>query len=212
MIDRQGAEPRTPEQNAAIEERFRQQLIGVLPAIRAFARGLCGRRDLADDLAQEAVLKAWQARNSFQPDTNFKAWIFMILRNHYFSERRKHARSVAWDPDVAERELVTAPSQEVSAELGDLRRAMKTLSAEQREALILVAAGGFAYEEAAAIAGCATGTIKSRVARARRTLEEAVKGKGGITGPRPSASESTYGILDELAALTPAASRPGGAA
>ena len=184
------------------EEGFKTLLVEVIPALRAFARGLCGRPELADDLAQEALMKAWAARKSYIPDTNFKAWIFTILRHHYFSLQRKQARVAVWDPDAADRLLVTPPEQPGNLELADLARGLQALPLEQREALVLVGAGGFAYEEAAAIAGCAVGTIKSRVARGRRALEQLMNGRGDDGAARGSGEDATHVILDELDRLT----------
>jgi RNA polymerase sigma-70 factor (ECF subfamily) len=181
---------------------FKELLVEVIPALRAFARGLCGRPDLADDLAQEALMKAWAARNSYIPDTNFKAWIFTILRHHYFSLQRKQSRVAVWDPEAADRLLVAAPEQPGNLELAELSRALQTLPLEQREALVLVGAGGFAYEEAAAIAGCAVGTIKSRVARGRKALEALMSAQGDSPGDRGSGEDATHAILDELDRLT----------
>lgn len=157
---------------------FRAELTAVLPHLRAFARGLCGRPDYADDLVQEAMLKAWAARASFQPGTSMRSWTFVILRNVFLSEARRNRFRGDYDPDMAERLLSRPASQEDGIHLGDLRAAMMRLSPERREALLLVGAGGFSYEEAAAIAHCAVGTMKSRVARARRSIEEMLGGDG----------------------------------
>jgi RNA polymerase sigma-70 factor (ECF subfamily) len=157
---------------------FRAELTAVLPHLRAFARGLCGRPDYADDLVQEAMLKAWAARASFQPGTSMRSWTFVILRNVFLSEARRNRFRGDYDPDMAERLLSRPASQEDGIHLGDLRAAMMRLSPERREALLLVGAGGFSYEEAAAIAQCAVGTMKSRVARARRSIEEMLGGDG----------------------------------
>lgn len=158
------------------DARFRHELHQTVASLRAFARGLCGNRAMADDLAQEALLKAWAARNSFRQGTNLKAWIFTILRNHYFTQRQRNARFAQWDPEIAERSLVSAPSQGNGIDLKDLYRGLQTLSPEQREALLLVGATGVSYEEAAEICGCVIGTIKSRVARARTALKAYMEG------------------------------------
>jgi RNA polymerase sigma-70 factor (ECF subfamily) len=151
---------------------FRVEMTRVLPHLRAFARGLCGRPDYADDLVQEAMLKAWAARESFQPGTSMRSWTFVILRNVYLSEARRNRFRGEYDPDAAEKLLSQPAGQEDGLHMGDLRSAMMRLSPERREALLLVGAGGFSYEEAADIAQCAVGTMKSRVARARRSLED----------------------------------------
>jgi RNA polymerase sigma-70 factor, ECF subfamily len=155
---------------------FRALLVDIIPSLRAFARGMCGNRDTADDLAQEAVLRAWAARDSYAAGTNFRAWMFMILRNHYFSYLRKNSRIVSCDPELAERILVTAPAQTGHIELADLAQALQKLPEEQREALMLVGASGLSYQEAADIVGCAIGTIKSRVARGRAALTILIEG------------------------------------
>ncbi len=161
--------------NAPVDE-FKQQMLALIPSLRAFARGLCGNRDLADDLSQEAMARAWAARDSFTPGTNFRAWMFMILRNQFYTTIRKNSRMTSWDPEAAERLLVTPATQHVGIDLADLERAMAKLPVEQREMLMLVAAGGMSYEEAAVVTGCALGTVKSRIARGRGALTKMIEG------------------------------------
>ena len=156
---------------ASNEKGFRDQLVGVIPHLRAFARSLCKDPTQADDLAQEALAKAWKARGSFEPGTSLKAWTFMILRNQFYSEKRRSWRSTPLDAEVAENTLVASDNPTAPMELLDLRAALNKLPDDQKEALILVGAGGMAYEEAAQVCQCAVGTIKSRVSRARRALE-----------------------------------------
>jgi RNA polymerase sigma-70 factor (ECF subfamily) len=153
------------------EARFRQDLVRLIPHLRAFARSLCGDATAADDLAQDAMLKAWDARASFQAGTNMKAWAFMILRNQFYSDRRRSWRQSQLDPETAERTLVAVDDPAAPVALDELRLGLAMLPPEQREAIILIGAGGFAYEEAAEICGCAVGTVKSRVSRARRALQ-----------------------------------------
>ena len=143
----------------------------VIPHLRAFGRSLSGSRDLADDLVQETLLKAWAARKRFQAGTNMRAWTFIILRNLFLSQMRRARFKGEWDELTASKILAAPASQDRHIELGDMQRALLHLPQPQREALILVGAGGFAYEEAAEICGCAVGTIKSRVARGRVALE-----------------------------------------
>jgi len=162
------AEDRKPSQEA--DEAFRKELLANLPHLRAFARGLSGRPDYADDLAQEAAIKAWTARERYTPGTNMRAWTFAILRNHYLSELRRNRRQTDLDEGVAERMLVMDADQEGGLHLSDMETALSQLAPERREAVMLVGAGGFTYEEAAEIADCAVGTMKSRVARARAEL------------------------------------------
>src|SRR5580700_9841608 len=137
------------------DEAFRRELERLIPHLRAFARTLAGDPTSADDLAQEAMMKAWDARASFQMGTNMKAWTFMILRNQFYSEKRRSWRQTQLDQDAAERTLVAVDDPQSPVALDELRMGLGMLPAEQREALILVGAGGFAYEEAAAICDCA---------------------------------------------------------
>ncbi len=158
------------------DEDFRVELARVIPHLRAFGRSLSGNRDLADDLVQETLLKAWAARKRFQAGTNMRAWTFIILRNLFLSQMRRARFKGEWDDLTASKILAAPASQERHVDLGDLQRALLHLPQPQREALILVGAGGFAYEEAAEICGCAVGTIKSRVARGRVALEQLMVG------------------------------------
>ncbi len=155
---------------------FRDQIITIIPSLRAFARGLCGNRELADDLAQDAMMRAWAAHESFTPGTNFRAWIFMILRNQFYTTMRKNSRMTSWDPEAAERLLVEAAPQQHHIHITDVEKALRKLPAEQREILLLVGAGGASYEEAAEITGCAIGTVKSRLARGRVALAAIING------------------------------------
>jgi RNA polymerase sigma-70 factor (ECF subfamily) len=154
----------------ACGEAFQRELTALIPKLRGFARVMCGDAVAGDDLAQEGLLKAWTARASYQPGTNLKAWVFMIMRNQFYSEKRRSWRNVALDPEVAEQTLVATSNATATIELDELRRAMLRLPDEQREALILIGAGGCSYEEVAQMTGCAIGTIKSRVSRARDRL------------------------------------------
>lgn len=158
------------KRTAAEKADFKQELTDVVPHLRAFARGLCGRPDMADDLVQEALMKAWAAQERFQPGTSMRAWTFVILRNAYLTDMRRNRFRGEYDEGVAERILTAPAGQEDPIHLSDMHRALLTLPPERREALLLVGAGGFSYEEAAEICGCAIGTIKSRVGRARAAL------------------------------------------
>jgi RNA polymerase sigma-70 factor, ECF subfamily len=157
-------------------KEFRDQLTAIIPSLRAFARGLCGNRELADDLAQDAMMRAWAAHASFTPGTNFRAWIFMILRNQFYTTMRKNSRMTSWDPEAAERLLVEAAPQQHHIHISDVEKALQKLPTEQREILLLVGAGGASYEEAAEITGCAIGTVKSRLARGRVALAALING------------------------------------
>ena len=176
------------------DDDFRDQLGAVIPHLRAFGRSLSGNRDTADDLVQETLLKAWAARARFHAGTSMRAWTFTILRNLFLSQMRRARFKGDWDDLTAERSLAAPASQDGSVNLSDMQRALMLLPQNQREALILVGAGGFAYEEAADICGVAVGTIKSRVARGRVALEEIMSG-----GELPKRSDS--GMSGE-AALT----------
>ena len=186
------------------DAEFKVQLAQVIPHLRAFGRSLSGSRDLADDLVQETLLKAWAARLRFQAGTNMRAWTFIILRNLYLSQMRRARFKGEWDDLVADRILAAPASQDRHVELGDMQRALMHLPQPQREALILVGAGGFAYEEAADICGCAVGTIKSRVARGRVALEALLTGgtlpsrRQHKTDPNVSALQNIIGQVDEL--------------
>lgn len=149
---------------------FQQGLISSIPNLRAFANSLCGNPATADDLVQDTLVKAWKNASSFQEGSNLRAWLFTILRNTYFSDLRRRIREVEdVDGALAER-LSVLPSQIPHMDLLDFRNAFDELSDDQKEALVLVGAEGFSYEEVAEICGCAVGTVKSRVNRARGAL------------------------------------------
>lgn len=202
------------------DAQFKADLLNLIPFLRAFARSLCGNQETADDLAQETLVKAWQARSMFAPGTNLKAWLFTILRNQFYSDRRRAWRQAPWDQDAAERIPGSSGEQAWAAELSDTARALSQLSDEQREALILVGAGGFSYEDAAAICHCAVGTVKSRVARARKSLLSLLEGDDALPSaphaPPKDAAEEIMAQLDRLAPDAPNAGalrrRPKGAA
>jgi RNA polymerase sigma-70 factor (ECF subfamily) len=162
---------------------FKRALIDVAPHLRAFARGLCGSPDRADDLAQEAMLRAWAARDRFAAGTNFRAWTFTILRNYFYSEARRSQFHGEYDDTVAERILKEPASQDDALELADALRALQAIPDTHREALMLVVGAGLSYEEVAEICEIAIGTVKSRVSRARAMLEEILDG-GQLPLPR----------------------------
>ena len=156
----------------ATEASMRDNILATLPRLRAFAISLSGKVDRADDLVQETLLRALTNINSFEPGTNLQAWLFTILRNQFRSEYRKRRREVEDVDGRFAENLKTAPEQQSRLEFLEFRQALTKLPADQREALILVGASGFSYEEAAQICACAVGTIKSRVNRARARLTE----------------------------------------
>ena len=163
------------------------KMIALLPNLRAFARSLSGSADKADDLVQEALIRAWSNRSSFVPGTNLKAWMFTILRNEFYSQMRKRGREVQDSDGIMTARLAVHPSQHGVLDLEDFRAALEKLPDDQREAVILIGASGFSYEEAAEICGCAVGTVKSRVNRARQRLMELLGVEGaGDYGPDPA--------------------------
>jgi RNA polymerase sigma-70 factor, ECF subfamily len=153
-----------------VSSSLRDSLVAEMGSLRAFAVSLCGDKERADDLVQETLFKAWNHLDSFKEGTNLKAWLFTILRNTYFSERRKRRREVEDADGSYAARLATQPAQHGHMDMQDFRAALTKLPDDQREALVLVGAAGFSYEEAAEISGCAVGTIKSRVNRARNRL------------------------------------------
>jgi RNA polymerase sigma-70 factor, ECF subfamily len=153
-----------------IEPALRDALLAATPSLRAFAVSLTGSFDRADDLVQDTILRALSHIDRFERGTNLNAWLFTILRNLFHSEYRKRKREVEdVDGSYAAR-LKTAPDQGSWLDFQDFRAALAKLPPDQREALLLVGAQGFSYEDAANIMGCAIGTVKSRVNRARMRL------------------------------------------
>jgi RNA polymerase sigma-70 factor (ECF subfamily) len=161
-----------PVQPPHVSAEIKADLLAVIPNLRAFAVSLCGNPDRADDLVQETLVKAWSNLDSFVQGTNLPAWLFTILRNIYYSEYRKRRREVADSDGAIAARLATAPSQNSHMDFLDFHAALQQLPTDQREALILIGASGLSYEEAAGICGCAVGTMKSRVNRARNRLSE----------------------------------------
>ncbi|TCT42014.1 RNA polymerase sigma factor [Martelella mediterranea] len=182
------------------ETTFKRDMLKTVPSLRAFAVSLCGHQDLADDLVQDTIMKAWAKQESFTEGTNIKAWLFTILRNEFYSQMRKSGREIQDSDNVFTERMSTHPSQHGVMDLKDFREALNRLPDDQREAIILVGASGFSYEEAAEICHCAIGTIKSRIARARTKLQEMLDIKG----------ESDYGPDANTAAVVSGvfASRP----
>ncbi len=195
MIDGQGSKA------TASETAFKAELVALIPHLRAFARTMTGDATQADDLAQDALAKAWQARASFTMGTNMKAWTFMILRNQFYSDKRRSWRNTQLDQDAAERTLLANDNPHSPLELNDLRMALSALPVEQREALILIGAGGLSYEEAAEVCACAVGTVKSRVSRARVALRELME-TGDYGRDNAPAVESMGALLGEAARLS----------
>jgi RNA polymerase sigma-70 factor (ECF subfamily) len=155
-----------------VEQSVRDAMLQAVPNLRAFAISLSGNVDRADDLVQETLARALAHIDSFQPGTNMQAWLFTILRNLFRSEYRKRRREVEDVDGRLADGLESQPDQDAKLEFADFRSALAQLPPDQREALILVGAAGFSYEEVAKICDCAIGTVKSRVNRARNRLAE----------------------------------------
>jgi RNA polymerase sigma-70 factor (ECF subfamily) len=162
----------------AVSPEFKRDLLTAIPSLRAFAVSLTQNSDRADDLVQETLVKAWDKHYSFHLGTNLKAWLFTILRNEFYSQMRKRGREVQDSDGVMTERLAVHPSQHGKLDLADFREALEKLPEDQREAIILIGASGFSYEEAAEICGCAVGTIKSRVSRARTRLQDILQISG----------------------------------
>jgi len=150
----------------------RDEIILFLSPMRAFAVSLTRNMTAADDLVQDTIVKAWSNIDKFQSGTNMQAWLFTILRNTFYSDRRKHRREVP-DPDgIHAAKLSEKPAHDGRLAFGDFRRAFDQLSPEHREVLILVGASGYSTEQVSAMTGVAVGTVKSRTNRARKRLAE----------------------------------------
>jgi RNA polymerase sigma-70 factor, ECF subfamily len=167
-----------------VNEDLHRDIIAQLPHLRAFALMLARDRTLANDLVQDAVVRALSHADQFQPGTNFKAWISTILRNSYFNEMRRRSRTSQVDIETVRNTPTVSGGQEERLQMRDFERAFRKLPPSQREALALVGASGFSYEEAASVSGCAIGTMKSRVSRARSQLQQM------LDGTAPAAAET----------------------
>jgi RNA polymerase sigma-70 factor, ECF subfamily len=189
-----------------LTDSLRDDILASVPNLRAFAISLSGNGDRADDLVQETLLRALANIDSFQPGSNLPAWLFTILRNLFRSDYRKRRREVEDSDGSYAKTLKSQPSQNAHLEFEEFRAALDKLPQDQREALILVGASGFSYEDAAKICGCAVGTIKSRVARGRVALESLLSGgklpsrRQHKTDPNKSALQTIMGEVDQLSA------------
>ena len=178
----------------ASEIEWRNLVVAQIPALRAFAWSVSRNGADADDLVQETLIKAWKNRERFTPGTNLRAWLFTILRNTHYTTLSRRRREVRDEDDHLAGQLTTQPAQEWGVALDALRAALDRLPPEQKEAVILVGAAGMSYEEVAQICGCAVGTVKSRVNRARARLiklldyEPAGGADQGISNTRPTAA------------------------
>jgi RNA polymerase sigma-70 factor (ECF subfamily) len=179
-----------------VDADIRETMLAAVPGLRAFAMSLCGKIDRADDLVQETLLRALTNIDSFEPGTNMSAWLFTILRNLFRSEYRKRRREVEDGDGRFAASLKAQPEQPSHLEFEEFRAALAQLPPDQREALILVGASGFSYEEAAQICGSAVGTIKSRVNRARTRLAELLAIQGGPDMGPDSTTQAVLGRDD----------------
>jgi len=175
----------------AISNQFRDELLATIPSLRAFGLSLTSRGDRADDLVQETLMKAWKHHESYTAGTNMKAWLYTILRNEFYTQLRKRKREVEDADGFYSNKVAVHAEQESYVDMADFTIALAKLPEDQREAIVLVGASGFSYEQAAEICGCALGTIKSRVNRARGKLSELLQ----IEDIRRSSVESTIGTV-----------------
>jgi RNA polymerase sigma-70 factor, ECF subfamily len=170
------------------------ELLANTSMLRRFALSLCGTTDCAEDLVQDTFLRALTHFESFQPGTNLAAWLVTILRNAFRDQYRKRQREVEDAEGRYAEALTSEPEQTALVEFAEFRAALTKLPAEQRDALLLVGASDFSYDEAAALCGCATGTIKSRVHRARTRLADLL----AIDGPNDfGADQATRAVVGE---------------
>jgi RNA polymerase sigma-70 factor (ECF subfamily) len=160
--------------SAKDDQSFQRELLEAVPHLRAYARSLARNVDLADDLVHEVVVKALTAADQFTPGTNFRAWVFTILRHQYLNEIRKWQNRAQLLQHEIELEQGVEPPQQAHMDFLDFRRAFWQLAPDQREVLILVGASGLSYEQAALVCDCPIGTIKSRVSRARSELKRII--------------------------------------
>jgi len=163
---------------------FATGIAELIPSLRSFARLLCRNEENAADLTQETLAKAWQARGSFAPGTNLKAWLCTIMRNQFRSEARRAWRQLPWDQESAERIAAPRAEQIWAIELKDTARAIATLSKRQREALILSGVGGLSSADAAAVIHSRPTAVKSRVSRARQSLQAMLDGRAPLKRKR----------------------------
>ncbi|MBQ4825490.1 MULTISPECIES: RNA polymerase sigma factor [unclassified Leisingera] len=177
----------------------RDELTEHLGALRAFALSLTRNSATADDLVQDTLIKAWTNIGKFKTGTNMRAWLFTILRNTFYSLRRKRKREVEDADGSLALALASKPDHDGRLNMRDFMQAFDQLPDTQREALTLVGAGGFSYEEAAETCGVAVGTIKSRVGRARASLADLLHLKDD------EALELTDSVTAGILSKTPAA-------
>ncbi len=188
------------EQNS--DALFREKLLLLMPWLRAFSQSLCRDATLSQDICQQALCKAWEARGTFRPGSNLRAWTFTILRNELYNHRRRTWRYSSFDDGIALNLAGPNDEQLWAVHLADAVRALRTLSPEQRKAFMLVAIGGLNCEEAAAKCNCPQGTVKSRVFRARRSVLAALNGTTkALYNSRGPIGETTHQLISDLDVL-----------
>jgi RNA polymerase sigma-70 factor (ECF subfamily) len=177
---------------------FSEQYERCIPHLRAYARSLMRNADAADDLVQDALLRAWASRIQYAEGTNFKAWMFTILRNRFLDQRRRDRGTTTSIDDIVHANLVSQPSQDMAVHFDDMARAFWRLNPHHREILMLVGTLGLGYDEAAKVIGCAVGTVRSRLSRARTELQDSLD----HGEPRGLHSRKERGATEFLEVLT----------
>ena len=158
------------------------EVVELIPALRAFARTFCPKSEEADDLVHETLTKALANLDKFEPGTRLKSWLFTIMRNTFCTRFKKSSRETVGLSQGASASLVTEATQEWTVQADEVRRALERLPEHHREMLVLIVMLGERYEDAAAICGCAVGTVKSRLSRARQQLRREL-GETGSDSP-----------------------------
>jgi len=178
---------------------FERDLVAMMPSLRGFSRGLCGRHGIAEDMVQETMVKAWRARDRFVAGTNLKAWLFTILRNEFYSHLRRAWREMPWDERLGELIPTPADEQTFAMELSDCARALNALPRRQREAVLLTGAGGLTYRASADLLETPIGNVKSRTARGRSKLTKMLEGEMSL--PQRSSTRAPSGMENIVALL-----------
>ncbi|MGC4056853.1 MAG: sigma-70 family RNA polymerase sigma factor [Chitinophagaceae bacterium] len=158
------------QDNHVTENAERADIVKLIPALRAFARTFCQEPADADDLVQETLLKALANIDQFEPGTRLKSWLFTIMRNSYCTKAKKRSREVLRGDDTLFDSAAVPGEQEWNVRIGEVGRAFQSLPDKYKEIIALIVVLGESYESAAGICGCAVGTVKSRLNRARARL------------------------------------------
>lgn len=185
----------SPAAPPAASGELKAALVGLMPSLRAFARSLCPNPAHADDLVQDSLVKALANINRFEPGSNLRAWLFTILRNTYYSDLRKRRREVEDADGVHAIRLAEGPNQIGAVDFEDFKAAFARLGEDHRQVLTLVGVLGVSYEEAAEVCGCAVGTVKSRVNRARVRLAELLGTTPEETSIQVVAEKLPHGLI-----------------